>query len=85
MIHCPWANIALVKGKAPARAEEEDEEEELRKLQAEMAMWSRGCYGNRFIFDSPDSVGTYILFGVSGCLEFHIALLRFLVHLEPAF
>jgi charged multivesicular body protein 4 len=28
----------LVKGKAPAQVEEEDEEEELRKLQAEMAM-----------------------------------------------
>jgi charged multivesicular body protein 4A/B len=27
-----------VKGKAPVHAEEEDEEEELRKLQAEMAM-----------------------------------------------
>jgi charged multivesicular body protein 4 len=31
-------NRSLVKGKAPAHAEEEDEEEELRKLQAEMAM-----------------------------------------------
>lgn len=30
--------ISLVKGKAPVHAEEEDEEEELRKLQAEMAM-----------------------------------------------
>lgn len=28
----------LVRGKAPVQAEEEDEEEELRKLQAEMAM-----------------------------------------------
>jgi charged multivesicular body protein 4 len=28
----------VVKGKAPVHAEEEDEEEELRKLQAEMAM-----------------------------------------------
>jgi len=27
-----------VRGKAPARLEEDDEEEELRKLQAEMAM-----------------------------------------------
>jgi charged multivesicular body protein 4 len=32
------ANGLLVKGKAPVHAEEEDEEEELRKLQAEMAM-----------------------------------------------
>lgn len=30
--------VALVKGKTPVHAEEEDEEEELRKLQAEMAM-----------------------------------------------
>jgi charged multivesicular body protein 4 len=30
------SNVSLVKGKA--HAEEEDEEEELRKLQAEMAM-----------------------------------------------
>ncbi len=30
--------IISVKGKAPVHAEEEDEEEELRKLQAEMAM-----------------------------------------------
>ena len=30
--------FGLAKGKAPVRAEEEDEEEELRKLQAEMAM-----------------------------------------------
>lgn len=32
------ANSHSVKGKAPVNAEEEDEEEELRKLQAEMAM-----------------------------------------------
>jgi charged multivesicular body protein 4 len=32
-----YANCLLVKGKAPA-VEEDDEEEELRKLQAEMAM-----------------------------------------------
>ncbi len=31
-------NIGTVRGKAPVHAEEEDEEEELRKLQAEMAM-----------------------------------------------
>lgn len=31
-------NFEIVKGKAPVHAEEEDEEEELRKLQAEMAM-----------------------------------------------
>ena len=31
-------NFVAVKGKAPVHAEEEDEEEELRKLQAEMAM-----------------------------------------------
>jgi len=30
--------MLLVKGKAPALAEEDDEEAELRKLQAEMAM-----------------------------------------------
>jgi hypothetical protein len=30
--------VRPVKGKAPVHAEEEDEEEELRKLQAEMAM-----------------------------------------------
>lgn len=34
----PTAAQGEIKGKAPARAEEEDEEEELRKLQAEMAM-----------------------------------------------
>ena len=34
--HAPQAEIA--KGKTPARVEEDDEEEELRKLQAEMAM-----------------------------------------------
>jgi charged multivesicular body protein 4 len=33
-----FTNTPVVKGKAPAHAEEEDEEEELRKLQAEMAM-----------------------------------------------
>ena len=32
------SNTSAVKGKAPVQAEEEDEEEELRKLQAEMAM-----------------------------------------------
>jgi hypothetical protein len=31
-------SIKLVKGKAPATREEDDEEAELRKLQAEMAM-----------------------------------------------
>ena len=36
--HSSDANQIVVKGKRPARAEEEDEEEELRKLQAEMAM-----------------------------------------------
>lgn len=35
--HTPLIDSA-VKGKAPAQTEEEDEEEELRKLQAEMAM-----------------------------------------------
>jgi hypothetical protein len=30
--------LAIVTGKVPVHAEEEDEEEELRKLQAEMAM-----------------------------------------------
>jgi len=30
--------VKSVKGKTPVHAEEEDEEEELRKLQAEMAM-----------------------------------------------
>jgi len=34
----PAAANGEIKGKAPAHAEEEDEEEELRKLQAEMAM-----------------------------------------------
>jgi charged multivesicular body protein 4A/B len=34
----PMAPQAEVKGKTPARVEEDDEEEELRKLQAEMAM-----------------------------------------------
>ncbi|KAF1965142.1 vacuolar-sorting protein-like protein snf7 [Bimuria novae-zelandiae CBS 107.79] len=34
----PSAPQAEVKGKTPARVEEDDEEEELRKLQAEMAM-----------------------------------------------
>lgn len=34
----PSAANGEIKGKAPAHAEEEDEEEELRKLQAEMAM-----------------------------------------------
>jgi len=34
----PTAAQGEIKGKAPARVEEEDEEEELRKLQAEMAM-----------------------------------------------
>lgn len=34
----PQAPQAEVKGKTPVRAEEDDEEEELRKLQAEMAM-----------------------------------------------
>lgn len=34
----PLTNQLSVKGKAPVHAEEEDEEEELRKLQAEMAM-----------------------------------------------
>ena len=32
------ANAPTVKNKQPAQTEEEDEEEELRKLQAEMAM-----------------------------------------------
>ena len=36
ILHC--TNELLVKGKAKITAEEEDEEEELRKLQAEMAM-----------------------------------------------
>ena len=35
---CSSTDPIQVTGKAPARAEEEDEEEELRKLQAEMAM-----------------------------------------------
>lgn len=34
----PLTNTLSVKGKTPVHAEEEDEEEELRKLQAEMAM-----------------------------------------------
>jgi charged multivesicular body protein 4 len=34
----PQAPHTEVKGKAPQRVEEDDEEEELRKLQAEMAM-----------------------------------------------
>lgn len=34
----PAAPQAEVKGKTPLRVEEDDEEEELRKLQAEMAM-----------------------------------------------
>lgn len=34
----PAAGNTEIKGKAPARVEEDDEEEELRKLQAEMAM-----------------------------------------------
>ncbi|KAK7185589.1 snf7 family protein, partial [Paraphaeosphaeria sporulosa] len=34
----PQAPNAEIKGKAPTRVEEDDEEEELRKLQAEMAM-----------------------------------------------
>jgi charged multivesicular body protein 4 len=34
----PQAPSAEIKGKAPLRVEEDDEEEELRKLQAEMAM-----------------------------------------------
>jgi len=34
----PLAPSAEVKGKTPVRVEEDDEEEELRKLQAEMAM-----------------------------------------------
>lgn len=33
-----WTNMLSVKGKTPLHGEEEDEEEELRKLQAEMAM-----------------------------------------------
>lgn len=33
----PYTDLIIVKGKAPVH-EEEDEEEELRKLQAEMAM-----------------------------------------------
>ena len=39
--HFPSLRLSLiqsVKGKAPVHTEEEDEEEELRKLQAEMAM-----------------------------------------------
>jgi hypothetical protein len=36
----PQAPNNQVRGKAPQRVEEEDEEEELRKLQAEMAMWA---------------------------------------------
>lgn len=31
-------NVTVTAGKAPVHADEEDEEEELRKLQAEMAM-----------------------------------------------
>jgi charged multivesicular body protein 4 len=34
----PQAPVADIARKAPARVEEDDEEEELRKLQAEMAM-----------------------------------------------
>jgi charged multivesicular body protein 4 len=34
----PSAPATEVKGKAPVQVEEDDEEEELRKLQAEMAM-----------------------------------------------
>jgi charged multivesicular body protein 4 len=34
----PTAPLTAVKGKTPQRVEEDDEEEELRKLQAEMAM-----------------------------------------------
>jgi len=34
----PAAPATEVRGKAPQRVEEDDEEEELRKLQAEMAM-----------------------------------------------
>lgn len=33
-----FADLDVVKGKTKAPVEEEDEEEELRKLQAEMAM-----------------------------------------------
>ena len=33
-----FANVSIVKGKSKVTPEEEDEEEELRKLQAEMAM-----------------------------------------------
>jgi len=35
---CADFSCLVAKGKAPTRVEEDDEEEELRKLQAEMAM-----------------------------------------------